>query len=259
VIYNGATKKFVMIGKHILPVNDPDIAGQPRVTGGVSFFSSDTPAGTFTYLGHEMLPAGTSTDYHRDLAAFQDDDGAAYVVSSHDQHKSNRNIMLTRLTPDYLHVDRMIQEIPLTGVAREAPYIIKLKGRYWLFVSGHGVGGSPWNGSPTSFATADRIEGPWSPFTRMKTEPESSDSFNAQNDFLFQVRGTAGTFVLWGGDRWSQRTNTGIGKNVWLPLQWNGDEPVLKWFPRWKVNAAAGTWTADERVADAAVNAAARP
>jgi hypothetical protein len=84
VIYNAATKKYVMIGKHILPVNDPDIPGQPRVTGGVSFFTSETPAGTFAYLGHEMLPAGAGTDYHRDLAAFQDDDGTAYVASSHD-------------------------------------------------------------------------------------------------------------------------------------------------------------------------------
>jgi hypothetical protein len=113
LIYNAATKKYVMIGKHILPVDDPEIPGQPRVTGGMSFFTSDAPAGTFAYLGHEMLPAGTSpgTDYHRDLAAFQDADGAAYVVSSHDQHKPHRNIMITRLTPDYLKVDRAICEI----------------------------------------------------------------------------------------------------------------------------------------------------
>jgi len=173
VIYDAATKKYVMIGKHILPVDDPPVPGQPRVTGGVSFFTSDTPAGAFTYLGHEMLPAGASpgTDYHRDLAAFQDADGAAYVVSSHDQHKPNRNIMITRLKPDYLHVDRMICEIPLTGEAREAPYIIRMKDRYWLFVSGHGVGGSAWNGSPTSYTTAEKIEGPWTRLRKVKCEP----------------------------------------------------------------------------------------
>jgi hypothetical protein len=49
-----------------------------------------------------MLPAGAipGTDYHRDLAAFQDTDGVAYMVSSHDQHTPNRSIMITRLTPD---------------------------------------------------------------------------------------------------------------------------------------------------------------
>jgi len=249
VIYNAATKKYVMIGKHILPVDDPPIPGQPRVTGGVSYFTSETPTGTFAYLGHEMLPAGANpgTDYHRDLAAFQDGDGTAYVVSSHDQHKPNRNIMITRLTPDYLKVDRAICEIPLTGVAREAPYIIKLKGKYWLFVSGHGVGGSAWNGSPTSYTTAEKLEGPWTPFKKVECEPATKDCFNAQTDFLFEVKGSAGSFVLWGGDRWSQRTKLGIGKNVWLPLHWKGDEPLLKWYPTWNVDAAAGTWTAEPK------------
>jgi hypothetical protein len=247
VIYNAVTKKYVIIGKHILPVDDPEIAGQPRVTGGVSYFISDTPAGAFTYLGHEMLPAGASpgTDYHRDLAAFQDDDGKAYVASSHDQHKTNRNIMITRLAPDYLRVDRAICEIALTGEAREAPYTIKMKGRYWLFVSGHGVGGSAWNGSPTFYTTAGKIEGPWASFKKLACEPESKDCFNAQNDFLFEVQGSAGSFVLWGGDRWSQRTKLGIGKNVWLPLHWNGEEPLLNWYPTWNIDAAAGAWTAD--------------
>jgi hypothetical protein len=252
VIYNPTTKKYVMIGKHILPVNDPPIPGQPRVTGGVSFFTSEMPAGAFAYLGHEMLPAGANpgTDYHRDLAAFQDDDGTAYVVSSHDQHKPNRNIMITRLTPDYLHVDRAVCEVPLTGGAFEAPYIIRRRNRYWLFVSG---GGRPsaWNGSPTYVSTAEKLDGPWTPFRKMKTDPDSKDSFNAQTDFLFEVRGNAGSFVLWGGDRWSQRTGTGIGKNVWLPLHWNGDEPLLKWYPRWNIDAAAGTWTADPKATDA--------
>jgi len=248
VIYNAATKKYVMIGKHILPVDDPPIPGQPRVTGGVSYFTSETPTGTFAYLGHEMLPAGANpgTDYHRDLAAFQDGDGTAYVVSSHDQHKPNRNIMITRLTPDYLHVDRAVCEVPLTGGAFEAPYIIRLKGRYWLFVSGGGRP-SPWNGSPTYVSTAEKIVGPWTPFRKVKCDPDSKDSFNAQSDFLFEVRGTAGSFVLWGGDRWSQRTGTGVGKNVWLPLHWNDDELLLKWYPTWNVDAAAGTWTAEPK------------
>ncbi len=248
VIFNAATKKYVMVGKHILPVDDPEIPGQPRVTGGVSYFTSDTPVGTFTYLGHEMLPAGASpgTDYHRDLAAFQDDDGVAYVVSSHDQHKPNRNIMITRLTRDYLHIDRPICEVPLTGDAREAPYIIKLKNRYSLFVSGHG-NPSAWNGSPTYVSFAERLAGPWTAFRKVKCEPDSKDCFNAQNDFLFEVRGSAGSFVLWGGDRWSQRTGTGIGKNIWLPLQWDASEPLLKWYSTWDVNAVAGSWTADPK------------
>jgi hypothetical protein len=111
--------------------------------------------------------------------------------------------------PDYLKVDRAICEVPLTGGAFEAPYILKLKGRYWLFVSG---GGRPsaWNGSPIYVSTSEKLGGPWTPFKKVTCEPDSKDSFNAQTDFLFEVRGSAGSFILWGGDLWSQQTKTGI-------------------------------------------------
>ena len=92
VIYNAATKKYVMIGKHILPVNDPPIPGQPRVTGGVSFFTSETPTGAFAYLGHEMLPAGTGTDYHRDLADL-DGIGLAAEADFADTHDAERGVV----------------------------------------------------------------------------------------------------------------------------------------------------------------------
>ena len=101
----------------------------------------------------------------------------------------------------------------------------------------------------TSYTTAGKLEGPWAPFKKVECEPESKDCFNAQTDFLFEVRGTAGSFVLWGGDRWSQRTKLGIGRNVWLPLPWKGGEPILKWHPSWNVDAAAGTWTANRQEA----------
>ena len=101
-----------------------------------------------------------------------------------------------------------------------------------------------WNAVATYVSTAEKIEGPWTPFKKVTCEPDSKDSFTAQTDFLFEVRGTVGSFILWGSDRWSQRTKTGVGKNVWLPLHWNDEEPLLKWVPSWKVDVAAGTWTA---------------
>ena len=66
-----------------------------------------------------------------------------------------------------------------------------------------------------------------------------------ETKMFFEIKGSAGSFVLWGADRWSQRTKLGIGKNVWLPLQWKGEEPLLKWHPSWNVDVAAGTWSAN--------------
>jgi hypothetical protein len=62
---------------------------------------------------------------------------------------------------------------------------------------------------------------------------------------LFEIKGSAGSFVFWGADRWSQRTEPGIGEIVWLPLHWKGEEPLLQWHPSWNINAAAGTSTAN--------------
>jgi hypothetical protein len=38
----------------------------------MSFWTCATPTGDFKYLGHEILPKGSSMDYYRDLAAFKD-------------------------------------------------------------------------------------------------------------------------------------------------------------------------------------------
>jgi hypothetical protein len=154
--------------------------------------------------------------------------------------------MITQLTADYLHVEKMVWEVKYKS--HEAPYIIKMKGLYWLFVSGEGAGA--WGGSPTFYATAADIAGPWSGFKTAKLSPASKRHFDCQNDFLFEVKGSIGSFVLWGADRWSQRTKIGVGKNVWLPLQWEGNQPLLKWYPTWHVDAAAGTWTADPKATE---------
>jgi len=247
VLYNETTGKYVMIGKHILPVNDPSIPNQPRITGGVSFFTCSTPTGKFNYLGHINLPEGTGTNYHRDLSAFKDNDGKAYVVSVHDQHDTaKRNIMITLLTSDYLSIDRMICEVPtFKGYpenGKESPYIIKMNGKYWLFTSGEGP--DSWGSSPTYYSCAPTLAGPWTEFRLVLTSPSSTNTFDSQNAFLFEVNGSKGSFILWAGDRWSQRTptNDSLGKNVWLPLQWQGEEPLLMWYKTWNIDATKGTF-----------------
>jgi len=247
ILYNETTGKYVMIGKHILPVNDPAIPHQPRVTGGVSFFTCSNPTGKFNYLGHVNLPEGTGTNYHRDLSAFKDSDGKAYIVSAHDQHDTTkRNIMITLLSADYLSIERVISEVPAykgyPDKGKESPYIIKINGKYWLFTSGEGP--DAWGSSPTYYSSAASLEGPWSEFRLVLTSPPSSNTHDSQNDFLFEVSGSKGSFVLWGGDRWSQRTptNDSLGKNVWLPLQWKAEEPLLMWYRSWNIDATKGTF-----------------
>jgi hypothetical protein len=240
VLYNDSTKKYVMITKHRLPYQDPAIADNPRRAGEIGFADCDTPTGDFVLRGHER-PKSPSGEWYAygDLCAFKDTDGKAYAVSA---GTGQQCFFVLQLTADYLHYDKMLCKI--TG-GHEAPYLARMNGKYWIFASG--VAG--WGSTRTSYTTADTLAGPWSAYKEVATEPRSGDSFNSQTDFLFEVNGSAGSFIFWGGDRWSQRTRRGIGKNVWLPLQWQGDEPLLKWYPAWNIDAAAGTWTADAKAA----------
>ena len=238
VLYNESTHKYVMITKHRLPYEDPVIPDNSRTAGEIGFADCDTPTGDFVLRGHER-PKSPSGEWYAygDLCAFKDADGKAYVVSA---GTGQKDFFVLQLSLDYMHYDKMLCKIP---GHREAPYLIKMKGKYWIFASG--VAG--WASTKTYYCTATTPAGPWSAYKEVTTEPASGNSFNSQTDLLLEIKGSAGSFILWGGDRWSQRTKKGSGKNIWLPLQWNGDEPLLKWYPTWFVDAAAGTWTADPK------------
>jgi len=42
------------------------------------------------------------------------------------------------------------------------------------------------------------------------------------------------------GDRYSQWTRKGVGRNIFLPLVWKDGVPTLRWYSRWKIDVAAG-------------------
>ncbi len=112
-------------------------------------------------------------------------------------------------------------------------------GLYYLFAS-ECVG---YSSSATSGATATSLAGPWSARKTVTTIPSDSRSCNSQHDFTFTVIGTKGTTDIDYGDRWSEYTGQGIGKNVRLPLTLNGNEPVLNGLNDWYTNAATGEWS----------------
>ena len=64
-----------------------------------------------------------------------------------------------------------------------------------------------------------------------------------QTGLAFAVNGTSGSFVVFGGDRWSDFAGNGIGYNQWLPITFNGTTPIFHSLSQWNVDAAAGTWS----------------
>jgi hypothetical protein len=74
----------------------------------------------------------------------------------------------------------------------------------------------------------------------LRTEPFSQDSFNTQHDFVLPVTGSESTTYVYVGDRYSQWTKRGPGRNIFLPLTWENGEPLLRWRQGWRLDVSTG-------------------
>ena len=94
VVYNSLSQQYVMIFQRA-----------------IHFATSTTPCGQFVDQGYEMVPNDRGGG---DRGVFLDDDGKVYVVYATwpypDQFNTDIGIVL--LTPDYLHVDRVVGQRP---------------------------------------------------------------------------------------------------------------------------------------------------
>ncbi|KPK50338.1 MAG: hypothetical protein AMK72_02425 [Planctomycetes bacterium SM23_25] len=195
-------------------------------------------------------PEGTRTT--GDQSVYQEG-GKGYLVCTMDHDAGGRKYLNTslaifRLTDDFLGIKEKVYEgfEGRTGPAaerrhqssREASHIIKVNGTYYWLSSGL----QGWNSTQTKYATAKSLAGPWSRLKTLPTDPRSGDSYNTQHDFVIPVVGSQVTTWLYVGDRYSQWTRRGRGRNIFLPLTWKDGSPTLKWCPRWKIDVATGTY-----------------
>jgi hypothetical protein len=71
---------------------------------------------------------------------------------------------------------------------------------------------------------------------------EADFSHVSQTGFFIPVQGSAGTTILYAGDRWSNFAGNGLGYNQWLPLSFQGSTPVFHSLSHFSLDAAKGTW-----------------
>jgi F5/8 type C domain-containing protein len=124
--------------------------------------------------------------------------------------------------------------------SREAPHIFKHNGLYY-----YGTSRTAWiDSTGTNYYTARQIEGPWSAAKPMIT-PGSENSWDTQCDFVFPIRGTKGSVYMYAGDRWIKDAAAGRnGDYAWLPIEFDGETPVVNYHQDWEIDIAAGTWRA---------------
>jgi hypothetical protein len=220
VVYNATTKKYVMVAQG---------------AGGLFFATSDTPTGNFVFDNVATNLAGIANGSTGDQTVFQDDDGKAYLICSSSSGRSNLYVVPLR-DSDFLAIGTPTRIFG--GVGREGNALFRYNKNYYFCSSDlHG-----WNASHTYCISATNILGPYGAEFVM-TNTDADFSHVTQTGFFITVKGSAGSFVIFAGDRWSDFAGNGLGYNQWMPLGFNGTTPIFNSLSEWSIDAAAGTWS----------------
>jgi Glycosyl hydrolases family 43 len=224
VVYNATTKKYVLISQY----------GGPAGTGEM-FATSNTPTGTFTFDHLQTSITNVANTTTGDQTVFIDDDGAAYLICSSSSGRSNLYVAPIRAS-DSLNIQPATRIFG--GAGREGNTMFKFNGTYYFCSSDlHG-----WNASHSYYIAATNIMGPYGA-EGIIGNTDNDFSHVSQTGFFITVQGTAGTTVIFAGDRWSDFAGNGLGYNQWCPLSFSGTTPTMQSVSEWSLNAAAGTWS----------------
>ncbi|WP_445734422.1 glycoside hydrolase family 43 protein [Mariniflexile sp.] len=164
----------------------------------------------------------------RDMTLFVDDDGTAYHITASEE---NETLLISKLSDDYLSLSGDYVRV-FPGGRNEAPAIFKNDGKYYMITSGL----TGWAPNPARSAVADNMLGPWKSLGNpvRGTEEEKKTTFKSQSTYIFPVIGKPNAFVFM-ADRWNPQ-NAIDGRYVWLPIEFEDDKPIIKWYPEWDLS-----------------------
>ncbi|TFV99916.1 family 43 glycosylhydrolase [Leifsonia flava] len=219
-------------------------SAQKSLGNAVGFFTSASIDGDYSFHG-KQYPDGLTRG---DGSIFVDGDNAYMVYVGDSAESRNVSINVAPLSSDWLTLQPHFWT-DTNSNHNEAPAIVKIGAKYYLFASGMNY----WAGTPTSYRTStDLLD--WSAWSTMSTEPASNTSFGTQFEQIIPVTGTAGTSYLYNGDRYSQfyaptadPAPGGIGRNAWYPVTFSATGvPTLHGNTDVSVDAPAGTLAVNE-------------
>lgn len=213
VFYNAKTRTFVMYA-HL-------DNGNYRLAH-VAVAIADTVDGNYQYL-KSFRPLGHES---RDIGQFIDDDGTAYLIFE-DRPFGFR---IAKLSDDYLGIEK---EVCLVPAHMEGGAIVHYQGLY--YVVGSALTG--WDPNPNKYATARRLEGPWSEFKDIA--PPETKTYGSQSTLLLKVTGTKTTSVIFMGDIWKPRSQWD-SRYLWMPLEIGNGKMRLPQPKPWTLDVQTG-------------------
>ncbi|HZZ44685.1 MAG TPA: family 43 glycosylhydrolase [Tepidisphaeraceae bacterium] len=221
VFHNEKTGKFVMYMHIDGPPAGSSEEGYILARGGVAV--SDTVDGEYKMVG-TFRPLGEES---RDIGGFVDDDGAAYLIF---ESRPTGGFFIAKLLEDYLSVEKKVCFIkkPLEGGA-----LVHYEGLYYVI----GSKLSGWAPNANVYATAERLEGPWSEFKDLA--PREAKTYGSQSTFLLKVVGKEKTTVVFMGDLWKPK-ELWDSRYFWMPVEIGGGRMGVPAPRAWGIEVGSG-------------------
>ncbi len=232
ILHNPRTGKYVMYMKFAGTAEQPDNWGIQYM--GVA--TADRITGPYT-LQKTVRPCGMESgdfDLHMD-----ERDGKGFLIFG----RVHTEVVIADLTEDYMDVTGHYSAHfwrPGPPAGREAPAMFVRDQRYYMLTSGT-TGYDP---NPTEGASSRLIHGEWTEYGQVCENDTHANSFGAQYSSVFRHPLKKDLYIAI-GDRWipdeSERAvgtpflNTCASNYVWLPVQFDGERPVIRWMPEWRV------------------------
>ena len=88
-----------------------------------------------------------------------------------------------------------------------------------------------WSPNPAQYAVADHPMGPWTGMGDPCTDWGSNTTYDTQSTCVFPVDAENGQYIYM-GDRWTPE-NAIDGRYIWLPIRFEGDQPIIEWQDKW--------------------------
>lgn len=160
----------------------------------------------------------------RDMTLFVDDDGVAYQISASEE---NSTLQIAELTDDYLNFTGRFWRMAEKEWT-EAPAVCKRGGWYYLI----GSGCTGWAPNTARLYRSKRLTGPWEKLgnpcrgSNSVTGIGADLTWGGQSNFILKVPGRdlyVAMFDIW------RPENAIDGRYVWLPIDFGGETPVIRW------------------------------
>lgn len=187
-------------------------------------FECDVVNGDYKYVWSGR-PLGVKS---RDCNVFVDDDGAAYFISTTSE---NTNLGLFRLTDDYLAAAD--HTVLLPGQRREAPAIVKVRGKYYMLSSAC----SGWDPNQCKLTTSDKLTDGWTGLSNLG----NGIAYDTQAASILTICGTKDTTYLYVGDRW-QDPDLPQSKTIIFPISFADGHCTFTYHQQFDINFVTGEW-----------------